>query len=339
MALVQQVQAPNLYGQIQNAPPLPSQFQVQPQPIIGGADLKAIQDTHQQAYQNAMAYGQMNPDVVLRALAPGGSLTSSLGFSNAGDVSGLTPDQLMALTQGRGVNESLTGAKHTLDTVTNAPEIRQMMAHQADQTFGVNAQMLAQQNAQALQASQANAAAGLGLATHQTDMTQHANEVNAGAWNTHSNLMESLKSQQGIASNSNALQIKLQKERLDFDLKQANLNRESAVNIKQLELRQQDQAAFEGLLKDPKPTGATTDQLNNLMKKQPALNSQGVWYSFQRHEPGSGIVNDNNFSRVVVPIPLKSGTYMGTPVWYQTNTDGSVAKDKNGAPIIHSARQ
>lgn len=340
MAIAQQVQAPNLYGQIQDAPPLPSQFRVQPTPIIGSNDLKAIQDQHSQTYQQAMAYGQMNPEVVLRALQPGGALSSTLGFSSAEDVAGLTPEQLMALTQGRGVNESLTNAKHTLDTVTNAPEIRQMMTHQADQQFGVNSQMLAQQNAQALQASQANAAAGLGLATKQTELNQSAQQFNAGQTNSMTQHMESIKAQQGIADNANALQIKLQKERLAFDRENAKLGRDSAVALKQLELRQQDQAAFEGLLKDPNPTTATTDQLNNLMKKQPALNQQGVWYSFQRTEIGGGIAGDKwHASRVVVPIPLKAGSYMGTPVWYQTDPDGSVSKDKKGNPIIHSARQ
>ncbi len=332
MATVQQVQVPNLYGTVANAPPLPVQFQVQPAPIIGGNDLKAIQDQHQMAYQQAMQFGQMNPEMVMAALQPGGSLSSSLGFSNVGDVGALTPDQLMALTQGRGVNQSLQGAKQTMDAVTNAPEIRQMMTHSADQNFNVNAQMLAQQQAQALQAQTANAGHAMQLATDQTNLSQRAAEFNAGATNTHMNQLEQIHSNERIAANSNAIQLQGQKLQLQMERERIAASTQSAQTIKQWDIRQNDQAAFEKLMTTPNPTQASTDDMNSIMKRQPGLNQQGVWYK-NGHDNVLG-------SHVPIPVPLKAGTYMGVPVWFQTETDGkTVSKDAKGNPIIHSARQ
>lgn len=200
------VSAPNLMANVNQ--PLPANLRVTPKPIIGGADLKAITDQHSQVYQQAMNFGRMNPDVVLKALGDGGSLSNAFGFSSATDIAGLTPDQLMALTQGRGVDNSLNNAQKTFDSVTGAPEKRAMMLRKGDQQFGVNSQMLSQQNNQDFAAQNANVNNQIQMGTQQAQITNSANIANAGFENQASRQQEQLASSERIASNHMAMEQK-----------------------------------------------------------------------------------------------------------------------------------
>lgn len=313
MAEIAQIQPVNMYNTAATAPQLPAQFQVTPQPIVGSNDLKNIQDQHSQIYQQAMNFGRMNPDVVLKALSSGGALSNVLGFSSAGDVSGLTPEQVMELTKGRSVNESLLGTQKTLDAITGAPEIRQMLTHQADQQFGVNANMLAQQNAQALAAQQANAGHAMQLAIDQANLGQRAAEFNAGAVNQHQNHLEQIHSTEKIAAAANANQLQIAKAQMALQYKmhqeQQQLGIMSAQTQKQWEMAQADHASYEKLLSSP-PSQASNMELNNLLMRHPEWNANGVFYQDGR------LGGAMPFSHTPIPVKLTPATLKdGSQIW------------------------
>lgn len=216
------VVAPNLMANVNQ--PLPANLRVMPKPIIGGADLNAINSQQDQVYQKAMNFGRMNPDVVLKALGDGGSLSNAFGFSSAVDIAGLTPDQLMALTQGRGADNSLNNAQKTFDAVTGAPEQRAMMLRKGDQQFGVNSQALTQQNNQDFQAQQANAGHSIQLANSQAGLDQQANIANAGYANDASNRAASIASSEKIAS----AHMDMEQKKLDLESRKLRFMQQSA---------------------------------------------------------------------------------------------------------------
>lgn len=296
------VSAPNLMANVSQ--PLPANLRVQPKPIIGGSDLKAITDQQNQVYQEAMNFGRMNPDVVLKALGDGGSLSNSFGFSNAVDVAGLTPDQLMALTQGRGVDQSLNSAQKTFDNITGAPEKRAMMFRKGDQQFGVNSQMLAQQNNQDFAAQNANVNNQIQTGTQQAQLTNSANIANAGFQNQASLQANQIESNEKIAAAQNQRMIESLRFQMQAHRENAKLQRDTLTANKKADLLEKASNSLIGVLTSKDPSEMNAALANNLLMQHPELNQDGTYYEYAKPWFGSnGLVPQK-----LVPATLKNGT-------------------------------
>ena len=89
----------------------------------------------QQQYTQASQVGRIDPAVLQSALSNGGSLSNTFGFNSPTDVLGLSPQELMMLTQGQGVNQQLQAGQKSFDAVTGGPENRDAMKAMANQLF------------------------------------------------------------------------------------------------------------------------------------------------------------------------------------------------------------
>jgi len=89
----------------------------------------------QQQYAQAANFGRIDPTVLREALSNGGSLSNTFGFNSPTDVLGLSPQELMMLTQGQSVNNQLQQGQKTFDAVTGGPENRDAIRSMANQLF------------------------------------------------------------------------------------------------------------------------------------------------------------------------------------------------------------
>lgn len=283
------VQAQDVYGIA--GQPLPDQLKVQARPLLSqGVDFKSLGDTYNSAYTNAMQFGQMNPEVVLNALKDGGTLSNSFGFSSPNQVSGMTPELFAAMFKDGGAGDALTKAKTTLDTVSNAPEIRQRLGHLADQQYQAGLQALHQQNSQDLQAQIANAGHASTLAGHQANLNQQADITNAQLDQTKhlhdetlANQLKTTKmhiaSSERIANQSNArlidqmnLQVKMHNQTIAAQLGMSAANH--AATLTEGAAKQIETAVLH-----KEHTAAGTEFVNQTLIRHPELN-QGFYYDY-----------------------------------------------------------
>lgn len=109
-----------------------------PIPVTAPSIASGMQDLsgqYVQAFKEAENFGRMNPDVVREALANGGALSSALGFSSPVSTLGLSPQELLALTQGQGVQQQLAQSGQNFDMITGGKETRDAKRAIADRLF------------------------------------------------------------------------------------------------------------------------------------------------------------------------------------------------------------
>ena len=316
------VVAPNIMQNVNQ--PLPDNLRVMPKPIIGGADLKAITDQHQKVYNQAMNFGRMNPDVILQALGNGGSLSSSFGFNSASDVAGLTPDQLMALTQGRGVDKSLNSAQGVFDAVTGAPEKRAMMLQGADRRYNVDSQMLSQQNSQDLQAQNANAGNQIQLGSSQAQLDQGAQIANAGFANDLAGRREQIASNEKIASQQNARMVDNLKFQMQAHRENLKLQQDSALALKNFDRLDKASNSLIGVLTAKDSSEMNAAMANNILLQHPELNADGTYYEYEKPWFGSNGLAPKKLTPHVITQQESSiaGVPAGTQIWLKP--DGSI---------------
>ena len=117
------------------------------------------------AFAAAQEYGRMNPGVVQEALSGGGALSSALGFNSPVQVAGLSPSELLALTNGQGANQSLAQAGQNFDLITGGKESRDAQRTMAERLFSTGAAVNSQQATADLSAQSANAGNTLAVNT------------------------------------------------------------------------------------------------------------------------------------------------------------------------------
>lgn len=135
-----------------------------PVPVTAPSIASGMQDLsgqYVQAFKEAENFGRMNPEVVKEALANGGALSSALGFSSPVSTLGLSPQELLALTQGQGIQQQLAQSGQNFDMITGGKETRDAKRAIADRLFTTGSQALAQDAGNQVQVNVSNANRGM----------------------------------------------------------------------------------------------------------------------------------------------------------------------------------